>query len=86
MEVRSVTNPGQAGGGGGASSTVQSNQNPPVPSVVTPNNHVSKIKQAPRRKRPGKVKTTLPIVKSKDQCDKHCDEVLQFSVEKKNFR
>ena len=81
MEVRSVTNPGQAGGGGGASSTVQS-ANPPVPSVVTPNNHVSKIKAqvAPRRKRPGKVKTTLPIVKSKDQCDKHSDEVVQFSV------
>ena len=77
MEVRSVTNPGQAGTNAG--STVVPNQaNNPVPAAVASNNHVSKAKtqekqQQKRRKRPGKVKTTLPLVKSKES-DKN-DEV-----------
>ena len=70
MEVRSVTNPGanQNSPNPGANQTPST---APTQSPGGPVNHVSKSSSSriKRRKRPGKVKTTLPIVKSKEKND-----------------
>ena len=68
MEVRSVTNPGANQN----SPNPGANQAPSTAPTQSPGggvNHVSKSSSSriKRRKRPGKVKTTLPIVKSNEK-------------------